>query len=162
YLGLHPDVSASEPKELDFFLAGKNWPRGVSWYTSHFDPDCKVRVESSPNYTAVPFGRGAMARMAEVVPDARLIYLVRDPLDRMASHWVHNEYRGRHDPERSLREVLLEEGATYLSRSQYAMQLELLCEHYSNDRILVLTQEQLLDDRAATMRRVFEFLDLDA
>src|SRR5688572_29905885 len=58
YLGLHPDVSVSEPKELNFFIAERNWPRGLDWYRSRLDQSAAVRVDASPNYTAYPQHRG--------------------------------------------------------------------------------------------------------
>src|ERR671915_243608 len=54
YLGLHPEVSMSKPKELNFFIEERNWPRGVEWYRGHFDPEARVRGEASPNYSAFP------------------------------------------------------------------------------------------------------------
>ena len=38
YLGFHPEISASQPKELNYFIEGNNWDRGPDWYRSHFDP----------------------------------------------------------------------------------------------------------------------------
>src|SRR6059058_6332030 len=54
YLSLHPEVSMSRPKELNFFIVERNWPRGTEWYAAHFEPRAIVRGESSPNYTAYP------------------------------------------------------------------------------------------------------------
>src|SRR5687767_12965591 len=90
YLGLHPEISTSEPKELNFFIAERNWPRGLDWYRSRFDGAAKVRVDASPNYSAYPQHTGVPERMADVIPSARLLYMVRDPIDRIAAHWVHN------------------------------------------------------------------------
>jgi hypothetical protein len=52
YLGLHPEVSMSKPKELNFFIEERNWTRGTDWYKRHFDASATVRGESSPNNTA--------------------------------------------------------------------------------------------------------------
>src|SRR5919106_4193832 len=79
YLSRHPEVSMSRPKELDFFVEGANWEKGVDWYRSRFDGAAKARGESSPNYTAHPMLAGVPERMAELVPDAKLIFMVRDP-----------------------------------------------------------------------------------
>src|SRR5213078_3047078 len=95
YLSLHPEVSMSRPKELNYFIEERNWPRGVDWYRRHFDPRARVRGESSPNYTAYPQHEGVPKRMHSLLPDARLIYLVRDPLERIAAHWVHNYAKRR-------------------------------------------------------------------
>src|SRR5690606_18287453 len=76
HLSLHPQVSMSKPKELNFFIAERNWPRGEAWYRRQFDPRAKVRGESSPNYTAYPQHTGVPERMHSLVPDAKLIYIV--------------------------------------------------------------------------------------
>lgn len=161
YLGLHPEVCASKPKELDFFLEQKNWSQGVDWYASHFDATKPVRVEASPNYTAFPCHKGVMARMEQVLPHARFVYLVRDPVDRIAAHWVHNTHRRRVDPDGKMAPVLLDPKRTYLARSLYGRQLRHVVEHFPLERVLVVDQRDLLHDRAATLRRVFSFAGID-
>lgn len=159
YLGLHPEVAVSEPKEINFFIAERAWPNGVDWYRGRFDADAPVRVEASPNYTAHPVFGGVPERMAEVVPHARLIYLVRDPIDRIAAHWVHNYSKGRHTGE--LAETIVKPTASYIDRSRYAMQLERFLEHFDREQILVLENEELRNRRDQTLRRVFEFVGAD-
>ena len=158
YLRHHPGASVSQPKELDFFLQERNWSKGVDWYRAHFDAGRPVRVDASPNYTAHPFHRGVMGRMAAVVPDARLIYLVRDPLARIAAHWAHNYALGRHDGDVA---ALLAARSTYVTRSMYALQLDQVLAHFPADRLLVLDQRELREHRAATLRRVFAYAGLD-
>jgi hypothetical protein len=51
YLGLHPEVNMSKPKELNFFAAEQNWDLGLDWYKGRFDDRVKVNGESSPHYT---------------------------------------------------------------------------------------------------------------
>lgn len=159
YLGLHPEVSVSQPKELNFFIAERNWKLGVEWYRSRFDAAAPVRVDASPNYTAYPQFDGVPARMAQVVPRARLIYLVRDPIDRIAAHWVHNYSKGRHGGE--LGRTILNPKASYVDRSRYAMQLERFLPHYPREQVLVLDQAELRSDREGTLRSVFAFTGAD-
>ena len=115
YLSLHPEVSMSKPKELNFFIEERNWPRGVDWYTAHFDAEARVRGEASPNYTAFPQHQGVPERMASVVPDAKLIYMVRDPLERIAAHWVHNYAKRREKGD--LAETLTHPNTSYVTRA---------------------------------------------
>lgn len=159
YLGLHPEVSMSRPKELNFFIEERNWPRGVDWYKSQFDAAATVRGESSPNYTAYPQHMGVPERMAQIVPDARLIYLVRDPLARIAAHWVHNFAKRREKG--TLADTLMHPNTSYIVRSQYFMQLQQFLRHFDREQILIFQQSDLRDDRAATLRRVFEFVGVD-
>lgn len=159
YLGLHPEVSVSSPKELNFFIAERNWPLGVDWYRGRFDSAARVRVDASPNYTAHPQFQGVPERMASVVPDARLVFIVRDPVDRIAAHWVHNYSKGRHTGE--LERTIMNPKASYISRSRYAMQLELFLAHYPREQILVLEQADLRSHREPTLRALFEFAGAD-
>ena len=85
----------SKPKELNFFIEERNWTRGDDWYRATSTPAARVRGESSPNYTAYPQHLGVPERMHSVIPDAKLIYVVRDPLERIAAHWVHNYAKRR-------------------------------------------------------------------
>jgi hypothetical protein len=158
YLGLHPEISISDPKELNFFIAERNWPRGVDWYRSRFDADAPVRVEASPNYTAYPQHEGVPERMASVVPDARLIYIARDPIERIAAHWVHNYSKGRHDGDPA---AILNPKTSYIDRSRHAMQLERFLAVYPHEQILVLDNDDLRSRRDETLRRIFEFAGAD-
>jgi hypothetical protein len=159
YLSLHPEVSMSRPKELNFFIEERNWPRGVDWYSAHFDPRANIRGESSPNYTAYPQHDGVPERMHATVPDARLIYLVRDPLERIAAHWIHNYAKRRERGD--LRTTLLHPQTSYVPRSRYYMQLERFLRFYDRERLLVIDQDELRFDREPTLRRVFEFIGVD-
>jgi hypothetical protein len=159
YLGLHPEVTMSRPKELNFFIEERNWPRGTDWYRRQFDPSAKVRGEASPNYTAYPQHDGVPERMAQVLPDAKLIYMVRDPLARIAAHWVHNYAKRREKG--TLAETLMHPNTSYVARSMYAMQLERYLEHYPKERVLVFQQSELRHQRMETLRTVFEFIGVD-
>jgi Sulfotransferase domain len=159
YLNLHPEIAMSRPKELNFFVEDLTWPLGPAWYASHFDAEAPVRGESSPHYTNRPRFEGVARRLAETAPDARLIYMVRDPVDRMLSHYLHNVGGGYDD--RPLAEALSEPDTAYVDRGRYFFQLEPYLDHFERDRIELVTREELKTDRTATMRRVFAFLGVD-
>jgi sulfotransferase family protein len=159
YLSLHPEISMSKPKELNFFIAERNYPRGLDWYRAHFDPRAKVRGESSPNYTAYPQHVGVPERMHSIVPDAKLLYMVRDPLDRVAAHWIHNFAKRREKGD--LRDTLMHPNTSYLSRSHYYTQLQQFLRVYPREQVLLLEQQDLRNRRLETLRAVFEFLGVD-
>ncbi|HYU61173.1 MAG TPA: sulfotransferase [Solirubrobacterales bacterium] len=159
YLNLHPEIGMSRPKELNFFVSELNWPLGRDWYASHFRPADPVRGETSPHYTNRPRFEGVAERLAETLPDARLIYMVRDPIDRMLSHYLHNLGGGYDD--RPLAEALSDPHTAYVDRGRYFFQLEPYLEHFDTDRIELVSREELKRDRASTMRRVFGFLGVD-
>jgi Sulfotransferase domain len=160
YLNLHPEIQMSRPKELNFFVAELNWPLGVEWYESHFRAGAAVRGESSPHYTNLPRFAGVAERMSSLIPGARLIFMVRDPLDRALSHYLHNVAGGyEHRP---LDVALADPDSAYVYRGMYAMQLEPYLERFPVERVELVTQEELSSEREATMRRVFSFLAVDA
>lgn len=159
YLDLHPQVGMSRVKELDFFLEHRNLSRGVDWYSSQFDPACVVRGESSPNYTDLPVSAGTAARMADLVPNARLVYMVRDPIDRALSHWIHA--RGLEREDRSADAALDDLDSRYVRRSLYRTQLEPFAARFPREQILIASQADLRDRRSETLREMFGWLGVE-
>jgi hypothetical protein len=163
YLGLHPQISMSAVKELNFFSGPDwNWDRGLDWYESHFDESRPVRGESSPSYASYPWVQGAPERMAAIVPDARLIYLVRDPIERMISAYVHRRASGFE--RRPIAEVFSDPrfyASGYVAHSRYHQQLLRYLEHFDPQRVLVVDHAELLRQRQTVLRRVFGFLGVD-
>jgi hypothetical protein len=160
YLNLHPQIAMSRPKELNFFVAELNWELGEDWYRSHFDPAAPARGETSPHYTNLPRFEGVAERMAATLrEDARLIYMVRDPIDRLLSHYLHN-VNGGYETE-PLERALERPRCAYLERGRYAMQLEPYLAAFGRERILVVGQEELGAARDETVRRVFAFAGVD-
>jgi Sulfotransferase family len=167
-LDCHPDISMSEPKELNFFFgpdqadggswATGNWHRGVAWYARQFDARATVRGESSPGYTS-PAHPEAARRMAALVPGARLLYLVRDPVERAVSQYRHHHAEG--SERRRLAEALLDPDSQYLARSRYHDRLAPFLAHFERRAIAILCQEELLAEQRRTLRAVFELLQVD-
>lgn len=159
YLSLHPEIAMSRPKELNFFVEELNWPLGVDWYRGHFDGPEAVRGESSPHYTNEPRFAGVAGRIETTIPDARLVYCVRDPIERMLSHYLHNVAGGYEA--RELTDALAEPDSSYVHRSLYAFQLAPYLERFSRERIAIVSQRDLKERRAETMRSLFGFLGVD-
>jgi hypothetical protein len=162
YLDLHPDVHMAAEKELDFFIADRAWRNGADWYAGRFRDDAAVRGEASPNYTGWPVWDGVPERAARLVPDARLVYLVRDPLERIESHY---RQRRLEDGERG--DIAAAIGDVddaqnlFVARSRYATQLERWLEHFPQERLLVLPAEDLRDRRREAVARVLAHVGLD-
>jgi hypothetical protein len=159
YLGLHPDIQMSKPKELNFFVAELNWDLGLDWYASRFDDRFKVRGESSPHYTNLPRYEGVPERIRTHCPDAKLLYMVRDPIKRILSHWMHATGAGYET--RDMVEVLSDPNTQYVNRSRYWMQLQPYLELFDRDKIEIITQEELQADRDGTMRKAFAYAGVD-
>lgn len=179
-VGHHPRVAVSAPKELNFFFgaerpptcadptddaeppadaddrwaAGNHW-RGLDWYASHFRADTPVRGEASPGYTS-PSHPHVAERVAALLPEVRLVYLVRDPIERAVSQHRHHHRDGAET--RPLREALLDPHSQYLARSRYHERLRSFLDRFPRDRILIVSTEDLRARPAATIGRVLRFL----
>ena len=160
YLNLHPEICMSRQKELDFFNKDKNWNRGVEWYRSHFVGQGKIYGESSPNYTDYPISKNVPQRMFSVIPAAKLIYIVRNPIERIISHYTHLSAIGKEQQsiERALSEL---DSNLYVTRSKYYFQLSQFLEFYSPSNILVISSEELSNYPQKVILKVFQFLEVD-
>jgi uncharacterized protein YfkK (UPF0435 family) len=160
YLDLHPQIYMSRIKEPAFFIEEHNWHKGLEWYKSLFPQHSKIRGESSTSYTKYPSFDGVPRRMYDIIPDAKLIYIVRDPFHRLISQYIHRV--SHYGEKRSLEEALMDiEKNDYIYYSKYYMQLERYLEYYSLANILVLDFDDLKNNTAETMQRIYQFIDVD-
>jgi hypothetical protein len=161
YLSLHPEIFMSKLKELNFFVEEESWPKGLAWYESNFDASTKtIRGESSPLYTRYPILRGVPERMHSIVPDAKLIYVLRDPMERLISQIVDDLSTTDLYPDVHSAIFPFEKNSSVMSSLQ-CLQLEQYLPYYKLSQILLLTAEELSRKRAETMARVFRFLGVD-
>jgi hypothetical protein len=155
YLSLHPEISVSRTKELNFFVKEYNWDRGEAWYRAQFDGHYAMRGESSPNYSRHPEYVGVPLRMHRLIPDVKLIYLVRDPIDRLISDYVHDVASGRLT---CTLEKTLETYPHYLNRSRYFMQISRFLEFFPREQLLIISTEGLAMNRRQQMAKILNFL----
>jgi Sulfotransferase family len=162
YLDEHPDVflgRGSTFGEPDFFVAERNWTRGQAWYEALFDRAGGATAigECSPTYTWAHAFPGVPERMAQLIPQARLVYVVRDPVARMQSMYMHQVSAGR---ERRRAEVaLLDE--RYLWPSRYGFQLAAFLDHFDRSQVLVIASEVLRERPREALSAVFRHLGVD-
>jgi Sulfotransferase domain len=179
YLRWHPEITGPSFKEVSFF--DRHYAHGERWYRAHMPARRQSLVgEASPSYLFHPL---APERVAGMLPDARLIALLRNPVDRAFSHYQHEvalgreplsfedaidseEERMRGEVERMLREPSYFShdwwNYTYVARGRYAEQLERWFARFPRERLLVLFTEELAADTAGTYRRVLDFLGAGA
>lgn len=155
YLSEHPEIGMSREKETDFFVAEKSAGRGLDWYQAQFDADRKLHGEASPNYTKCRDFPGVPERMAQVLPEAKLIYILRDPVKRAESQYRHSfligdiaaqDISGSHEYQH------------ILDASMYARQLNAFRAYYPDDQILVLDFDELVRDPQSVMDRICAFI----
>jgi hypothetical protein len=168
YLDQHPEIGMSAWKELNFFVdpadtSDGTWDRGVDWYRGWFDEAAPVRGESSHHYTASPFFGGVPERAVTVVPEAKLIYLVRDPVERFVSHHIERRADGleRHSLDETIAWTLEHPDNGLVARSRYFSQAERWLGHYPQERLLIVSLEEMRASLHATLARVYEFLGVD-
>ena len=161
YLDTHPDIHMAALKELRFFQD----PDHRAWqgfYEAQFASAAAVAGESSTMYTRSPALPGVAERIAAAVPDARLIYMVRDPVDRAVASYLEERFQTL-DP-RPVEEAFadLEDPYNpYVAGSRYAEQLGLYLQHFPAEQLLVVPLADLQGDPDATMERIFRFLGVD-
>ena len=178
YLVQHPGVIGSLRKEVHYFDV--NFGRGETWYRAHFgrEDEPGLNLDASPYYLYHP---AVAARMHALLPDARLIVLLRDPVRRAYSHYWHQRDKGREklsfedaiaaepgrlgDTDARLARGELEvsrdhQAFSYLARGRYAEQLERWYAVYPRDRVLVLRFEDFVRDPLAGLNQVLAFLGL--
>jgi hypothetical protein len=162
YLGLHPDIYMSHPKELEFFIEDSGWRRGVPWYETKFPSDKEaIRGEATPIYTRYPVYPGVPARMHSVIPDAKLIYIVRDPMERMMSQLVDDFSSFAHIYQDLQSALLPFDTSPFVASSLQCFQLEQYLPYYPLSRILIITAEELAGRRCETLAKIFRFLGVD-
>ncbi len=181
YLVRHPDVAGCLLKKGSHYF-DVNFSRGSSWYWSVFPLDAGRRAitgEASPYYMFHPL---APQRIAATLPEARLIAVLRDPVDRAWSHYQYERRLGseelpfrqalEREPERLAGEVermVVEPGYSsfayrhfsYLARGCYAEQLERVHAVVPPSQVLVLQSEAMFADPGAELARAWRFLDLE-
>ncbi|HEX2188300.1 MAG TPA: sulfotransferase [Longimicrobiaceae bacterium] len=162
HLGSHPEVFMCEPKEPGFFVPEMTYyPKDEAWYRGLFAEagDARIVGESSTHYTKLPVYAGVPERIQGYSPDARFIYLVRDPVKRAVSHYWH-EVRKRRERRPML--AALRGSEQYVAFGDYQRQLAPYFERFGRERVLVLPFEMLVRRPRATLEEVFGWLGVNA
>lgn len=163
YLDQHPDILFSQVKEINFFSNPSIWKKGVAWYENQFDAarNGQIAGEASTSYTSSPFLDHAPKRLAEYNSQARIIYIVRDPIDRMVSHYMHRVHRGMETRDFSdLIDNLENEPTAWQGRYHY--QIEKYLEYFERNQILIIAFDDLHQSTETVVRSVFDFLGVDS
>jgi hypothetical protein len=143
WLAEQPEVAVPpDIKEPNFFSDEGQWARGWSWYTDLFGPaEGRLTGEASVAYTNPAVAAISAKRIAERIPEVRLIYLVRHPLQRVASEYRHQVQRGRED--RSFSHATSDATTPYADRSRYFTCLSPYIEGFPREQLLVIRSEDL-------------------
>jgi hypothetical protein len=173
----HPHVIRSRRREIHFF--GSRFGRGEVWYRRHFPTGLELRRhhaitgEGSTSYLAHPL---APERIHQVIPEIKMIALLRDPVDRAISNYFHEQRTGRETlpiveafaaEDERLRRAAEEPGQrplgrlAYRKRGLYAEQLARYLHRFRREQLLVLRAESLFEGPRKTIDQVCRFLSID-
>lgn len=169
-LAAHPQICMCREKEPAHFVGpeaiGRLRPsRTKRWWTTEdyhslFEPSPRTRIwgEASTFYTRLPLTPGVAERIHAYNPDARMIYIVRNPFARTVSHY-HHDYREGFERREILQAVT--EEPHYLDLSDYAMQLAPFRDRFPREHIKVLILERFQRQQEDTIESICDWLGLD-
>ncbi|MDD5405132.1 MAG: sulfotransferase [Sulfuricella sp.] len=171
-LAPHPQISMSEPKEPCYFVDPEalrtHWPemwRMGIWkseqaYLALFPnkAGAKYLGESSTDYSKAPKLSGVVEKLAAYSPGARIVYIMRDPVERTISHYWHMaEHRG----EMRAPLAAISQDPHYTEVSHYALQLRPYIAHFGREHVYALTFEALKNDPLQTVLALYAWLGVD-
>jgi hypothetical protein len=184
YVCQHPKILSAYRKEVHYF--DMHYSNGTNWYRANFPTRGEITAageaaqtgESTPYYLFHPAGP---ARLFKLLPDAKLVVVLRNPVDRAVSHYFHSVRTGMES--RSIEQAFAEEADvvepesenlmrddyesdqhrmwSYLSRGRYVDQLERFLKLYQRDQLLVMQSEKLFADPQSCVDQTTDFLGLD-
>lgn len=157
-LGAQPGVFMTTPKEPNFFSDDTVFIKGRDWYDGLFKTAAPgdLKGEASTHYTKLPDLPDALPRLVKALgTQPKLIYLIRDPFDRMISHYIHEWTQGVITTDL---DTALEEHPALVNYSRYAMQIAPWIDVFGPEAVHVDTLEAMKADPDALIGRIGAFL----
>lgn len=157
-LGAQDGVFMSTPKEPNFFSDDDVFAKGLDWYENLFAESAAgdLKGEASTHYTKLPTHPRAAERLYADLPRAKLIYITRDPLERLISHYLHEWSMGAISTDI---ETALDQYPELIDYGCYERQIAPWRTLFGEDRILRLALEDMQAKPQAVLDRVAAFLD---
>lgn len=168
YLAEHPQIAACSMKEPQFFCNRRRFFQGYDYYKSLWDWNSKthkIALEASPNYTRVTHQNllNAAEKIAEIQNQTKarfkFIYIMRDPIERIESHYTHLEAWGQEPLVRPFAEGIDRE---IIDVSKYAKQINEYYQRFPAENILLLNFQELISDPTNLLKKVCHFLDINS
>lgn len=166
-LDQHPSISVSDPKEPHFFT--QNFSNGKEWYKQRFNSGNEsICIDASTSYSMAPIKRkkfkeyhdGVPKKVYEFNPHAKLIYILRNPVERIYSGYWHDFRVGR-NRSKSFSELIRDPNYIHMDISDYYNQIQLWLQYYPLENFLFLKFEDFKRDYDNTIKKCFDFLGLD-
>jgi Sulfotransferase domain len=152
-----PGIFMPALKEPNFFSNDEQFSRGLEWYSSLFDGAATTDIigEASTHYTKLPTYPKTIERMVEVIPSPRLIYVLRHPVERLISQYIHQWSEGEIDC--GIDEALMR-NSELVSYSCYAQQLAPFIETYGRQAILPVFFSDIKHRPQETLEQICQFI----
>ncbi len=156
-LARQPGLFMSEPKEPCFFSNDEVYARGLEWYTRLFvdAPPNSICGESSTHYTKLPTYSQTVERLYRHVPNAKLVYVMRDPVARLVSQYIH-EWSERTVP--GSIDLAVARCPRLIDYSRYSMQLQPFLETFGRENVLPVFFERLINEPQGELDRICAFI----
>jgi hypothetical protein len=159
-LAAHPQICFCKEKEPGYFHKMADWRAELDGYHRLYDPrPGQLCGEASTFYTFFPEFLGTAERLYDYNPALKLIYVVRQPVERVISHYSHNFVR--EIDTRPPAAAIIQEPA-YVNRSRYAVQIRPYLELFGPENVLLLVFEEYTADQVGALSQVAAFLGIDA
>ncbi|MEY2984727.1 MAG: hypothetical protein RLZZ568_1344 [Cyanobacteriota bacterium] len=157
-LALQPGIFMTHLKEPNYFSDDQIFRKGQAWYLSHFQAAQPTDIcgESSTHYTKLPTYPQAVNRLLNSYPEAKLIYIMRHPIDRLISQFIH-EWSQRVIDDKNINKAikLFPEWVDY---SRYTYQLTPYFQRLPRSQILPVFFEKLIQQPQVELERIGTFL----
>lgn len=161
----HPRVHVARPKEPEFFSFDEHFAKGIESYASIYAgaPPDHVLIDGSTGYTRYPEYPHTADRLATHSPDAKLIYLMRHPVERAYSHFIHRWSKELHwnEPFSVPFEQHIETDTMCINSSDYRMQVQQYLKHFPEESILCVFSHDLKANQQAVVNRVCAFIGIE-
>lgn len=155
-LRAHPDIFMPSSKELYYFSDDTIYKRGLDWYANHFKRGgaCPAVGEATDRYTCT---EKAPERISRVLPEAKLLYIVRNPIKQIESHYLHLKSAGKELCE--FNDAVLN-NPDYIKIADYKKWVDLYNDFYMRRNIKIIFLEDLIDQPINVINDTLSFLNL--
>ena len=156
-LSAQSDIFMSTPKEPNFFSDDGIYSRGLSWYTGLFSGASAKDIcgESSTHYTKLPDYPDTIQRLKAAIPRPKLIYVMRHPIERLISHYMHQWSEGVISCDIN---QAIDRYPELINYSCYGMQISPYLQEFGSEAVLPLFFDDLKNNKDKALNRVGEFI----
>lgn len=159
-LDAQPGIFMTDPKEPNFFSDDDVFAKGADWYHALFANAAPgdIKGEASTHYTKNPLHPDALPRMRDMLEAPKIIYLIRDPMVRAVSHYIHEWTMGVMSSDI---EEAFANHPELVSYGCYAEQISPYIDAYGAENVLILNLETMKAAPQEVLERVCDFLGYD-